>query len=338
VFFETGMALTPAATSQPGSKLYEYQTEAPVGRRLTLIASDVAADENQKSLNPKVVVADDGAAVYYEGAGVVEAAGHRVSVSGIWRYDTLTGGSPRFVAVPQEAVQSYEPDYSTPHGDFLVFPSGNGMGPGPEVVGAHGLEEEQRGANHEELYRYSSVDGSVMCVSCGEGVAPAKGVLRPPSFNLGAGEFNDRSATVISISDDGRRVFFQTTAKLVAQDTNEDSNEEELSAEKELGAGSDVYEWEQVGSEVAPGRFCRAEVGCTFLISAGEEVGPERFLGASETGSDVFFTSAAQLVPQATPEFTNIYDARVGGGFPLPNVRPARESVARRLSSALGRA
>ncbi len=78
----------------------------------------------------------------------------------------------------------------------------------------------------------------------------------------------------------------------------------------------DVYEWEEDGVEEAPGVFCAIAVGCTNLISSGEDVGPSFFLGASQNGDDIFFSSASQLVPQATPEFNNIYDARVDGGFP----------------------
>jgi hypothetical protein len=319
VFFTTATALTPAAVFQPGFKLYEYDTEAPNGHRLTMIANEVAPAEKE-FVNPYVVVSENGAVVYYQGAGVIQVGGHSVSVSGIWYYNTMTHKPPSFVAAPQETTVLAEPYYITPQGEFLVFPSGDRGLPGPEVVGAHGLEEEHRGAGHEELYRYDTINGSVMCVSCGEGVAPARGSLSVPEALAGVLEVNDGAATVISISNDGRRVFFQTAARLAPQDTNEDSIEEEDTHEGQaaLGSGADVYEWEQMGTEEAPGVFCKIAVGCTHLISAGEAVGPERFLGASASGDDVFFMSAAQLTPEATPEFTNIYDARVDGGFPPP--------------------
>jgi hypothetical protein len=312
VFFTTAMALTPTAGA--GFHLYQYDTEAKLGHRLTLIADEVAPEK--QTVNPGVVVSDDGSAVYYHGTGVVATQGHTVAVSGIWRYDTVTR-TKGFVATPRETEVSSESYYTTPEGEFLVFPSGSPGLPGPEVVGAHGLEEERRGAGRDQLYRYSAIDGRVVCASCGEGVPPAKGEVRVFEDSDGGFAIPDHPRTVISVSDDGRRVFFQTNAKLVAQDTNEDTSEEER-APAGVGAGSDVYEWEQVGTEEAPGVFCQAAVGCTHLISAGEAVGPERFLGASEEGRDVFFASAAQLVPGATPEFTNIYDARVDGGFPPP--------------------
>lgn len=312
VFFTTATGLTLGTGS--GFKLYEYDTEAPLKHRLTLIANEVGSVERE-AINPNVVISEYGSAVYYQGAGIVKVGGRPVSVSGIWRYETATR-SKSFVATPRKTGIANEPAYSTPDGNFFVFPSGSG---GTEVVGSGGLQVETRGVGHEELYRYDAVDGSVMCVSCGEGVAPARGGLRVPEGNTSTFEIGDQIPTAISISDDGQRVFFQTSAKLVSQDTNEDDSEEEAEDVKApLGAGSDVYEWEQDGTEEESGVVCRVADGCTHLISTGEAVGPERFLGASANGDDVFFTSAAQLVPGATLEFTNIYDARVDGGFPPP--------------------
>ncbi len=325
VFFTTATVLTTDAGS--GYHLYEYDTEAPEGHRLALIANEVGTTQ-QLTIDPGFVLSEDGSTVYYSGAGTIEVSGHSVFVSGIWRYDTLTG-SRSFVAVPRQTVTADEPYYVTPNGDFFLFAAGdggpNGGSPPVEFVGHGGLEPEMRGAGHEELYRYDALDGSVMCVSCGEGVAPAKGDLREPEPNTSTFEAGDIPNTVLSISDDGQRVFFGTTAKLVPQDTNEDSvaeEEENAGVKAAFGAGSDVYEWEADGTEEEPGVFCEVANGCTHLISAGEAVGPERFLGASASGDDVFFTSAARLLPQATPEFSNIYDARVDGGFP-----PAKRAV-----------
>jgi hypothetical protein len=323
VFFTTVTALTPSAESRPGYKLYEYDTEASAEHRLTLIGNEVATVERQ-FVNPGVVVSEDGSAVYYEGECGFEEHGQHFGVAGICRYETATGETS-FVAVPQETVFADEPWSVTPGGDFFLFASGSPANPLPvEFQGPDGLERELRGAGgHEELYRYDAADGVVTCVSCGEGIAPGRGFLREPESNISTFAFPDIPQGALSISEDGRRVFFQTTAKLVPQDTNKSSEVEEEKGE--LGAGTDVYEWEQDGTEEAPGLFCQVANGCTHLISAGEAVGPERFLGSSANGDDVFFTSAAQLLPQATPEFTNIYDARVDGGFspPQPSVECA---------------
>jgi hypothetical protein len=298
VFFTAESALTRDA-GEHGSYLYEYDTEALEGQRLTLIANGVEAYDK---VNPVVVVSEDGSTVYYERG------------SDIFRYETATGVRT-FVAVISETSSAYEQSYTTPNGESLVFASGKTDAPGVMFAGPRGeLLEETRGAGHTELYRYDAAGGSVMCVSCGEGVAPVKGEVVVPNPFSGLLGTVDSPREAVEISENGRRVFFQTSARLMAQDTNESTAAEETSGE--LGVGSDVYEWEEDGTEEGSGVFCHVANGCTHLISAGEDVGPERLLGASSSGRDVFFTSAAQLVPQADPEFTNIYDARVEGGFP----------------------
>jgi hypothetical protein len=313
VFFSTETALTPDAPAQT-THLYEYDTEAPVHDKLKLIANGVRMAVRT---DPGFLLSEDGSTVYYEGG---------LSGSEIFRYETLTGKTI-FVAAPTGTASEEEPSYTTANGDFLVFSSG---ADGVEIPGPRGRELEVRGIGHNELYRYDAATGSVMCISCGEGVAPATGkVLDPAPFNTLLGT-PDSPSGAVSMSEDGRRAFFQSSAQLVPQDTNASSAAEEASGE--LGAGADVYEWEQEGTEEAPGSFCGVTNGCTHLISSGEDVGPEHFLGASASGENVFFTSTATLVPQATSEFTNIYDARLDGGFASSS--PACEClVPRGLSS-----
>ena len=94
------------------------------------------------------------------------------------------------------------------------------------------------------------------------------------------------------MSDDGQYVFFQTTTRLVPQDTNSTSD-----LVDNFGAlpGLDVYEWEADGTG-----GCLLVQGCTHLLSTGEDVGPSTLLGASSDGKNVFLATAARL-PQATP-------------------------------------
>jgi hypothetical protein len=314
VFFATRTALTPAAQATTGPYLYEYDTKGAPGQRLALAGHQVPVELHV--LNPDYLVSEDGSQVYYHGVCSAEAGGQQVTGQGICRYEAPTGeaqaGKSTLVAVPREGVSDSEPSFVTAGGQFFLFQSGGNGSPQPvEFPGPHGLERELRGSGgHQQLYRYDAADGSVMCVSCGAGAGPAVGFTELPQYTLF--EFGDTSKSAFEMSEDGRRVFFQTTADLVPQDRN-GAFEENV---RRLGPGTDVYEWEQEGTEEAPGVFCRGRYGCTHLISAGEEVGPERLLGASANGRDVFFESAAPLLPQATPEFGNIYDARVDGGFP----------------------
>ena len=69
--------------------------------------------------------------------------------------------------------------------------------------------------------------------------------------------------------------------------------------------------------------------GNVYLISDGLDVyenssqgSAVELLGTDESGADVFFTSADQLVPQDTDTNIDIYDARIDGGFPAPVLPP----------------
>ncbi|HWY90052.1 MAG TPA: hypothetical protein VNY31_05210 [Solirubrobacteraceae bacterium] len=300
VFFETATPLTadetPAEKAQ--AKLFMYNTNT---RTLTLVALGVEEHGGVTTASEPLgmLVSEDGSTVYYEGEGE--------EGQGIYRYEIGTGEHSFVAKSLGPGDDAEEPAYTTPDGRFLVFVSR-----GIEVDGPRGLELESRGgATRAGLYRYDALNGSVVCVSCGSGIAaPERGEMWAPHYELPVtqGAFH-----LVQISADGNRVFFQTTSQLVPEDTNSTETEE---ATVGGSPGEDVYEWEAFGVEEGPVVFCRVVVGCTHLISAGEDVGAEHFLGASEDGRDLFFSSAAQLLPQATPEFSNIYDARVGGGFP----------------------
>jgi len=115
------------------------------------------------------------------------------------------------------------------------------------------------------------------------------------------------------LSDSGR-LYFDSPEKLVAQDEN---------------GREDVYEYEPEG--VPQGRHACASSsgtydprggGCLGLISSGTSDRESAFLDASETGgegehgeqldeggSDVFFVTAAPLVPQDTDDVFDVYDA-----------------------------
>jgi hypothetical protein len=312
-FFTSESALTPGAGVAP--YLYEYLTDAVPGSRLKLIANR-AEDTTGQFSNPSVVVSGDGSVVYYKATGTVQVSGQPVSVTGVWRYDTRTDATT-FVAEPSNTLGNPQPQwYTTSDGRFLLFPAGQ-LGHGVRVLGGQGLEEEPRGFGHQEFYRYDANDGSVTCVSCGEGMAPATGVTEIPTAQAAPTDFIMKLAgglgTEVDLSDDGRRVFFETSARLVAQDTNENAAGEE--SQEGRGRAADVYEWVAPGAEDGAGVLCHVANGCTFLLSAGEAVGPEQFLGASEDGRDVFFSSAASMVPGAPSGFTSVYDARIGGGF-----------------------
>ena len=98
------------------------------------------------------------------------------------------------------------------------------------------------------------------------------------------------------ISNDGSFVFFTTADALQPDDVD---------------SAPDVYEWH--GGQVS-------------LISDGQNpntgTGANVFAGSSASGSDVLFTTPDVLVPGGGTNISNLYDARIGGGFPVAPVAP----------------
>jgi hypothetical protein len=140
-----------------------------------------------------------------------------------------------------------------------------------------------------------SVDGStptvpdITCVSCPpSGAPPTADSSDVPRTGVG-GTFVDWHENH-ALSDDGSRVFFSTAQQLVPQDVN---NKE------------DVYEYD-------------VPSGTVHLISSGTGADDSWFLDASANGDDAFFTTSQQLVGWDNDQQYDLYDARVGGGFPDP--------------------
>lgn len=135
-----------------------------------------------------------------------------------------------------------------------------------------------------EAYVYDATTDSVTCVSCNPTGAPPLG----EAYLMG----HEQNNTLLppysegEISPNGSRVFFETSDPLVPQDTN---------------GIEDVYEWEN---------------GRIYLISSGQGTFGTTFSGASSNGDDVFLTTTDHLAPQDIESSTEIYDARVDGGFP----------------------
>lgn len=141
----------------------------------------------------------------------------------------------------------------------------------------------------EQIYRYDLPSGQLSCVSCPPwGVTPSSDAQMShnqtyiPSVDP-IGKFRDARG----ISADGSRVFFDTADPLVEQDSN---------------GQRDVYMWEG---------------GKQYLISSGLGSGESFYLDNSESGNDVFFATKDGLDPRDTDSDYDVYDARVGGGFPV---------------------
>jgi len=162
-----------------------------------------------------------------------------------------------------------------------------------------------------EVYRYGAGGEGLACISCNPSGARPVGRESPKvgtlSFWSAARIPGFETSLYASrlISEDGTRVFFESFEGLTLTDTN---------------GKVDVYEWEapKTGScEEEDATFVESSGGCLYLITTGTSSADTEFVDASADGSDVFIRTAQSLASQ-DPGLFDIYDARIGGGFPPP--------------------
>jgi hypothetical protein len=185
---------------------------------------------------------------------------------------------------------------TTPDGSVFVFQS-------------VGRITDYDSGGRTEIYRFDADSGELDCVSCPPvGIPPTSSsevgvVLVDPKRQVDAAlqpevPFNQGSSLIRlqNVTDDGKKVFFQTQSPLVPGDVN---------------GTWDVYEWKS---------------GQAYLISSGKSPLPSFLYSMTPSGSDVFFTSMERLLPEDPSTVASIYDAREGGGFasavPSPPCQP----------------
>jgi DNA-binding beta-propeller fold protein YncE len=216
-------------------------------------------------VGPIIAAADDGSSFVFDDTQTNQLE--------LWSQ----GSSPKPVAGYPSGTPTFGGVGATADGSAFVFNT-------DAVLSGAGGEAFNNSAGTFQVYRYDTASGTLSCLSC----APTGGTQSPAEI-----------AQAHLLADGGSRVFFDTAAKLVAQDVN---------------GVNDVYEWEADGTGSCDSA-ARAG-GCIFLISSGQVSRPSFVLDASSSGNDVFFTTADGLAPSDTDRAYDVYDARVGGGFP----------------------
>lgn len=172
-----------------------------------------------------------------------------------------------------------------------------------------------------EFYRYRAGDPGPTCVSCNPtGIAPGFAPRLGSIYPSVVAPTNPASLAARNLSADGDRVFFETTAALVAEDTNgEEGCAPSGSAIQQFPSCLDVYEWEAQGSGACGAEEAVAQGGCLYLLSTGREKEPALFADASADGNDVYFFTRSRLVGDDEDQLRDLYDARVGGGLAAQN-------------------
>jgi hypothetical protein len=160
------------------------------------------------------------------------------------------------------------------------------------------------GAPLRQVYLYGAGADRLTCASCNPfGEQPLGPATIPGAYANGTGPAATRSYKPRALSVHGRRLFFESGDDLALRDVDRSPPR----------ADPDVYEWEAQGAG-----SCTRPGGCVALISSGRTPAGASFLDASASGNDVFFLTSDSLVG-SDAGFADVYDARVGGGFPEPS-------------------
>jgi hypothetical protein len=310
-----GTRLLLQANSGGASELFLYDTEARTEKSLFSSITPI---------NPgSGFVSEDFAALYfYSGERLTpeapplgennEDVGN--SPTNLYRYD-LSSEALRFVA-QAGSDQGFGGGFSaSPDGRYFYFAASGvaGVAPAPRS------KPEAIGSN-QRVYRYDSTENVIQCMECASPFDPEpteRATFLPLGINLSA----DGVPNTTVSSANGDYVFFDTTTPLVLQDVNGEREAgtgtgdslEEGGHDFSFSTSSDVYEWRRNGVD-----GCGHIQGCLSLISSGTGGERNMLLGTTASGRDVFFATHSQLVSQDNDSSGDVYDARIGGGFPPP--------------------
>jgi hypothetical protein len=345
VFFTDIKRLTAGSRASAESPdLYECQiveAEGTPACDLSDLTEDHNAGEEKAGVQGALLgESEDGANVYFVANGVLSAneniekekatpgecapggAGSEATCNLYvehYNQETKKWEAPEFIA---SLANADEPDWSTnnrqgelarmtsrvaPDGGYLAFMS-------QRSLTGYDNRDVNSGALDEEVYLYDASTNGLACASCNPSGGQPAGVFDTEVSGEGEGLVVDRPETWSErwlagsipgwtgvsvehapyqsryLSNSGR-LFFNSADALVPADKN---NKE------------DVYEYEPSGVG-----GCGSGPGCVALISSGLSEKESSFLDASANGNNVFFLTAASLVPQDTDTNFDVYDARV---------------------------
>lgn len=291
-FFITADALV-RADDDSSPDVYMYDRQAPPAARYTLVS---AANSGNDGYAEAVLGASaDGHTVYFVSDGQLVAGQPPADTLGLYvwhdgqlRYiGAFPSLSDAWVNSPRTQwafVSTARTSRVTPDGRHLLFMTTSDAG----FAGRGGFAGyDQEG--HRELYVYDAETGSLACASCNpSGAAATADAAIDVRESEATGPATSDSAQ--ALTDDGRRVFFNTADALVPEDVND---------------RSDAYEYD-------------AETGTVHLLSSGTSTASSYVVDATPNGGDVFIVTRERLLPGDGDDRYDLYDARAGGGLPGP--------------------
>jgi len=313
VFFTTSEQLLDSDHDEV-LDLYMWRAEADTDRHhLTRISADRNPADQPNGTFGVIGASADGDYVYFISAGQIVPGQEPLAALGssgnnvglyLWQNGSVTfiaelsGSDDRITNLPG-VWNGLEPLHArvSPDGDHLLFLARSGA----SLTGYnHGTECDLsvlhfvKGSRPcVELYTYDANNQQLACASCRPDGGPATSHALPYAQE-GTGASLRTFHLSHALSDDGNRIFFNTRDSLVPEDTN---------------GRVDAYLYD-------------VPTATNHLLSTGTEKADSYFLDASKEGEDVFLATREQLTDWDIDQNGDLYDVRVGGGFPEPVIPP----------------
>ena len=276
------------ADANSHADVYRWDEGAGEGGESECLTCVVAEAEVARTIGG-VMVSDDFSHVYFQSSKQLVPGQGKAGELNIY---SLSGGAIDFVANPNDGASLSEGNaLLSANGEVLVFMTSNSTSAHQELTADRLAAKCAQLKNTtpqpcEELIRYDDRDGSLECLSCHHGAITENsvGVAVAPAGH----EFK--------MSADGSTVAFTTAEALLPDDVNR---------------STDVYEWRN---------------GVRSLLSDGVTTYPQSFTASPQLhavggdGADILFSLVDPTLTGFEQDgFANLYDARIGGGFAVPN-------------------
>ena len=343
-FLDSGRLM--AGSSPSGADLYEYNSNAPVGSRLT----DLTSGPNMgRSAYVAMVIgaSKDGSYVYFAAGGALapgasegECPTDPLQVERREQERESKGEEPkqdcnlyvrhegvtRLIAeLPGEDVYDWSKrlhdDFEkgvyarvSPNGRWLAFLSA------AELTG-YDTHDAVSGEPDVEVYLYDATSDSVVCASCDPSGARPDGVGIESSSAFGHNDSDIRrewgAASVpswVGSPEPGAYggAYMVSQPRYLSDSGRLFFDSTDALVAQDVNGVEDVYEYEPTGAggcDESGATFAQRSKGCVNLVSAGTSPEPAEFVDASETGGDVFFRTASRLASQDYDAAYDIYDA-----------------------------
>ena len=342
VFFTTASPLDP-----DGNDLYMARIECSgggegceVSKREVGSLVQVSAGSEAADVQGVVTVSSDGSQVYFVARGVLDTSANsegQAAVKGadnLYVYNSVSGAAPSFIgdlcSGPELSGETEDVDCPS---DLLPESNEQGNDTGLWVSVSHQVQTNSCEAgsvscepgrflvfsayarltrddtdNAKDVYRYDADTGVLTRVSVGEDGYEANGngsacVGSACDATIGANEeqalvYRQNDLDSRAVSEDGSRIVF-TSGDALSEDAS--------------NGLANAYEWQSAQD---------GNGGSVSLISTGSGSEPVEDVVISRSGRDVFFVTSQGLVPQDTDGQSDVYDARLGGGFPPVSLEP----------------